>query len=49
MKWFYTFAAAFWFAVGLLWVQRDAPEMWVMCFAVASGYVALLVRAWRDA
>ena len=49
MMWFYTFAAAFWIAFGLLWVRRDAPEMWVMCFAIAAFYVALLIRACRDA
>lgn len=49
MRWFYSLAAAFWFAVGLLWVRREAPEMWVMCFAISAGYVALLIRAWRTA
>jgi len=49
MKWLYSFAAAFWAAVGLLWVWREAPEMWVMCFAIAAVYVALIIRAWSDA
>lgn len=42
-------AAAAWFVVGLLWVRREAPEIWVMSFVISSVYVALLVQAWRDA
>ena len=49
MKGIYALAVAFFFGVGLLWVWRDAPEMWVMCFAIAAFYVALLIRAWRTA